>query len=394
MPSKLKKRGENSWLLTVSHQGEDFTKTIHAKTKLEAEKAWTLFSAKVINGEAIAKKEGKMTLNQFYRYWLTNYAQVNLEVTTQALNENLYLRIGLALGEIEISALRPRHVLAFLQQLLSPTASVNNTPLSQAYIKKHIALLDSLLNSAVDWEFIAKNPLKKLKIPKNEKTKKVLPSEEELSRFFCSLEKHDNLKHNLWILLAFTLGLRREEIFGIQWGDIDLTKRTLTINRAVVYVPQKGILVKSTKTKSGLRSLPLHKTLVAFLHSWKLAVIDAHNRRTTRKKIVPEGNPVANDNFIFTKPDGTVAHPHSFNTFLRKYCQKINIPVISPHDLRHLYGTYLLAGGINIATISSLLGHSNKSFTLETYIHEVKSIEYQSADVISTAVEKIKILEK
>lgn len=394
MPSKLKKRGENSWLLTVSHQGVDFTETIRVKSKLEAERAWNLFSARVLNGEIISKKEGDMTINQFYRYWTLNHAEPNLEDNTLALNDSTYLRIGAALGELKLSEVCARHILDFMGQLRSPTASIDDKPLSAGYIKRHIETLNSMFQCAVDWGFIATNPVEKVTMPKRTKSTKELPTEKDLAKFFQSLEHYDNIKHNLWILLAFTLGLRRQEIFGIQWGDIDFKNKILFINRAVVYTRKKGIVIKSTKTENGLRALPLNKTLTAFLYSWKLAVLDEYNKKKAKGKTTSDENPVADKNFIFTKKNGTVAHPHSFNTFLRKYCVERNIPIISPHDLRHMYGSYLLAGGVNIATVSSLLGHANKAFTLKTYIHEIKSVEHQSADVISDAVEKIKILEK
>lgn len=394
MPSKLKKRGENSWLLTVSHQGVDFTKTIRVKSKLEAERAWNLFSARVLNGEIISKKEGDMTINQFYRYWTLNHAEPNLEDNTLALNDSIYIRIGAALGELKLSEVRARHILDFMAQLRSPTASIDDKPLSTGYIKRHIETLNSMFQCAVDWDFIATNPVEKVTMPKRTKSTKELPTEKDLAKFFQALEHYDNIKHNLWILLAFTLGLRRQEIFGIQWGDVDFKNKILFINRAVVYTRKKGIVVKSTKTENGLRALPLNKTLTAFLYSWKLAVLDEYNKKKAKGKTTSDENPVADKNFIFTKKNGTVAHPHSFNTFLRKYCVERNIPIISPHDLRHMYGSYLLAGGVNIATVSSLLGHANKAFTLKTYIHEIKSVEHQSADVISDAVEKIKILEK
>lgn len=394
MPSKLKKRGENSWLLTVSHQGVDFTETIRVKSKLEAERAWNLFSARVLNGEIISKKEGDMTINQFYRYWTLNHAEPNLEDNTLALNDSIYIRIGAALGELKLSEVRARHILDFMAQLRSPTASIDDKPLSTGYIKRHIETLNSMFQCAVDWDFIATNPVEKVTMPKRTKSTKELPTEKDLAKFFQALEHYDNIKHNLWILLAFTLGLRRQEIFGIQWGDIDFKNKILFINRAVVYTRKKGIVVKSTKTENGLRALPLNKTLTAFLYSWKLTVLDEYNKKKAKGKTTSDENPVADKNFIFTKKNGTVAHPHSFNTFLRKYCVERNIPIISPHDLRHMYGSYLLAGGVNIATVSSLLGHANKAFTLKTYIHEIKSVEHQSADVISDAVEKIKILEK
>ncbi len=389
MPSKIKKRSKG-YLLTVVHDQKEYTKMSYATTKTAALSEWDDFKMEIKRGNVVAKIEGNMTLDQFYLYWYEHYAELNLGESTKALLKIISYRISAALGHLTLSEVKQRHILAFQKILSSPTASIHKTPLSSSYIKRHFDILNLMFNSAVDWGFIAENPMKKIKTPKRKKTKKETPDEKTFAKFISAIDEHDDIKHRLWVALAFTLGLRREEIFGLKWRDIDLPARILSVERATVYVSGKGIIIKETKTENGTRRIPIPDTVCSLFGAWKQDVLAAAKKRNARNKVVDFHDPLHSDNFVFTKPSGDVAHPHSFNTFLRKFCAKTGIPNIAPHTLRHLYGSYLVANNINIATVSSLMGHANKAFTLSTYIHEIKSIEHQTADIMADAFKKLK----
>lgn len=382
MPSKIRKRG-NSYLLTVTHEKKEYTKTVHVSTKKEAEKAWALFASEVIKDRLSARAEGDMTLDDFYIYWTRHYAEMNQAISSQGLNESIFQRISGALGHMKISKIRPRHILSFAKQLTLPDASNYGKPLSTAYIKKHMSNLRTMLSCAVQWGFIANNPMDNIRSPKGVTKKKVLPNEAELAAFFSAAD-NATTKHKLWIALAFTLGLRREEIFGLQWGDIDFDRRSLTVNRVAVYVSGRGIFVKDAKTDNSYRTIPINNFVLNLLYAWRGEVIAAE------QNVISINTPIRPVDFLFPKADGSVGHPHAINTFMSRFCKKNNIPTISPHDLRHMYGSYLIAGGVNIATISSLLGHSDKSFTLKTYIHELKSLESHTADIMDSTMSQMK----
>ncbi|MEN6411202.1 MAG: site-specific integrase [Veillonellales bacterium] len=390
MPSKIKKRGKDSYLLTVVHEQKEYTKTIQAESKPEAEQQWTLFAAEVLKGKVLSGDSDKMTLAQFYEYWKKHYAEDHLEITTRTLLEGVYDRIGAALGHIRIDKITPKQILNFYEQLRAPDASVDDTPLSQAYIRKHASLLKTLLNTAYQWDFITKNPCDKVKLPKAGRSSKRIPSEEELKQFFAALSTHKILKHRLWVMLSFSLGMRREEIFGLKWKEVNFDKHTLTIALAAVYVPKHGVVIKDTKTDNSYRTISLPPDIVAMLADWKEEVKAAAKRRAKRNKVVVLDDPVGPDKWLFTKWDGSVAHPHSFNSFLSSFCEEHNLPLISPHTFRHLSGSYLLKSGLDIATISAKLGHSDKSFTLKTYIHELQSAEEHSAEVMQGILDRLK----
>ena len=160
----------------------------------------------------LASGTEKMSLNEFYQYWTKHHAEKNQEVTTRKYNDNIFIRIQGILGHLRIDKIQPRHILSFIDQLSAPTAGKGDKPLSPNTIKKHYVLLNSLLSTAVQWEMLTANPCEKITKPKQVKTHKHILSEEELGTFLTALDHHPIVKHQLWVLLAFTLGLRREEL--------------------------------------------------------------------------------------------------------------------------------------------------------------------------------------
>lgn len=395
MPSKIKKRGKNSYLLTVtSGYNADksqrvYTKTIHAESDEEAEKQYVLFEAACLEGKALLAGDKKMTLTEFYDYWKHHHADKNLEMSTVYYNDNLFTRIKAVLGALRIDKIKPKHILSFIDQISAPDASFDDKPLSSNTIYKHFVLLKELFNSAVRWEFIINNPMGKLKAPKVEKSQKKILSEEEMSKVLSMLAL-DTTKHQLWVLLAFTMGMRREEIFGLQWQDINFDESSLNIDRAIVYIPKVGLDIKSTKSDNSNRKLSMPPEVNILLSKWQEEVKAATKRRNKRKKIVSIEDPIGPEKWVFAQPTGKVGHPHSFNTFLGKFYKENNLQKVSPHLLRHMMGSYLLKSGIDLAAVSQKLGHANKSFTANTYIHALESTEKQSANVMQGILDDLK----
>lgn len=209
-----------------------------------------------------------MTLNQFHEYWKKHYAEEHLELTTRTLVEGIYDRIDGALGHLRIDKITPKHILDFYEQLKAPDASIDGEPLSQAYIRKHASVLKTLMNAAHQWDFISNNPCEKVKLPKDGRSQKKLPTEDDLKQFFAVLSKHKYLKHQLWVMLDFSLGLLREEIFGLKWKEINFDKKTLKVALAAIYVPKHGIVIKDTKTDNSYRTLSIPPDIVALLLAW------------------------------------------------------------------------------------------------------------------------------
>lgn len=395
MPSRIKKRGKNSYLLTV-FDGYDamknqkvYTTTVQAENDTEAEKLYDVFKSECLQGKVLPASIRKMTLKEFYDYWKEHYSDKNLESTTKVYNDNLFARIEIVLGHLKLDKIKPKHLLDFVKQISASDAGKGDRPLSNNTIRKHCTLLKTLFNHAKRWELVTSNPMDKITPPKQEKPKKKILDEERMSGLLKILEG-EPLKHQLWVLLAFSKGLRREEIFGLQWGDIDFDSNKITIARAAVYVPKSGVIIKDTKSDNSFRTLSLPTDLAMMLKLWKEELKAAVKRRNKRRKVIKFEDPTNKDNWVFPQPSGKVGHPHSFNTFLRKLRLNNSELQVSPHLLRHMAGSYLLKSGIDLATISAELGHGDKGFTMRTYIHEFQSTREQSAKTMQDILDDLK----
>ena len=392
MPSKIKKRG-NSYLFTVTngYQGSKqitYTKTVKGIMPSEVKKEYKLFETECMAGNIIPSTSPRMTLKQFFTYWQDNYATPNLSPGTIKKNSYTAERLLAALGHLQLHKITPQHCLQLLEQLREPNIGINNKSLSSATIHAHYSLLNELFNFAVKWDFLGKNPLTKIDAPRRIKTVKELPDKENITNLLQLLAgetakykdnpKHKKryiecLSHQLWTMLAFAQGLRTEEIFGLQKGDIK--KNIMHISRAAVYVSGEGITVKTTKTVSSQRALALSQATINILKAYLAATSD--------NKIVSA------ERWLFAKEDGTVAHPQAFSRFLRRFCVRHKLPNITPHLLRHMYGSYLIKQGMDLATTSHQLGHTNKSFTADTYIHVTERIDTRSAQVMQGIIDNM-----
>ena len=365
----VQKAGESSWKLTVSGGFDGagkrirHTKTVHCTSETQAKKELALFVAEIARGEI--STSGKMTLDEYFDYWKKNHAIKNLATTTLSNYEYVFKRISQALGHKRIDKIEPIHLNSFFANMQEPikvTSSGESETLSIATIKKHYELLSIMFNRAVKWNLISYNPITRIEIPKQKRKLKELYTQEELGKFLILLEK-EPIKYQVMVNLALTGSLRREEMFGLEWPHIDLENNTIQISQAAVYVPGQPILLKDTKTTSSNRLISISESVSAMIERHKVEQ-SIQNAEIGDKLIKDEKH-----SFVFTTWNGTIAHPHSVNNWLRKFIAKNNLPHVSIHDFRHMNASYLILAGTDIRTVAGKLGHSKTSFTLDTYAH-------------------------
>ncbi len=395
MPAKIRRRGKNSYEFNVSDGYDEFGKqkgfseTFHFDSMAEAKAAYILYAAECKKGNVTPTGTPRMTLAEFYEYWTKHYAEGNLSPASKSYNDYLSTRLLACLGGVRVEKITSKHILEFLTQLRAPDAGIKNKPLSASTVRKHFTMLKELLNYAVKWEFITINPANKVDTPKGNSKSKKIPSQADFNAFFTAVMESATPKQKLWVLMAFDMGLRREEIFGLKYSDIDFKKRLLRIGRAVIYTTAEGVTVKNTKTASSIRTLGMSPMTFAALQAHITDARRIVRNRIKRKKVIPLADPFAPDSWLFTQPDYSVAHPHSFNNFLKAFCLENGLCNISPHLLRHLSGSYLLNSGVDLATVSNMLGHRQKAFTANVYIHAIQEVDPRVADAMQNIMTNI-----
>lgn len=380
MAGSIEKRGDK-WRLTVTagydgsgHQIR-YRKTVMADNKREAEKLLAAYVVEVNQGTAAVVGTGKMTVADFFTYWLEHTSH---EINTHVYYERLWPRINTAIGQIRLQKIEPRHILAFMRNLAEPGIKAKGGTLSLSTQKKYHAALKTIFTAAEKWRFISTNPCNCVEAPRVTTTPKKVYDQEQTALFLQRLD-NETLKWRAMVLLALSTGLRREELFGLEWGDIHFDEGYLKVERASVYTGKThGVVEKVPKNYSSIRTVSVPQNVLTVIKQYKTE--QAENK-------LKLGDIWINSKKVFVSWNGEPAHPTSFTAYLHKFAIKNNLPHITPHLLRHMAATFLIQGGVDLRTVSGKLGHADGRVTMQVYAHLLQSSEQQTADLMGSLIE-------
>ncbi len=188
-------------------------------------------------------------------------------------------------------------------------------------------------------------------------------------------------KHRITMLVY--IGMRRGELCGLEWKDIDFENATMSICRSSQYVGNKTIITKEPKTYAGIRKFTLSESACELLkqyRTWQL------------KQRIKIGDRWNESDRLFTAWDGSPINPDTVTDWFSKFIKKSDLPHVTLHSLRHSNATIMIAEGADVRTVSNRLGHANTATTLNIYTHALESKDREAAKAIENAlrgVEKI-----
>ena len=186
----------------------------------------------------------------------------------------------------------------------------------------------------------------------------------QLRVFLDSVREHR--LHPAFHLSSHT-GMRRGEVLGLRWCDLDLDARRLSVRQALVSIAY-DVEISDVKTGTGRRTIDLDPVTVDVMKVWWI------ERCEEKGGIEPSG-----EELVFVKPDGSWIHPQSFSQVLDRKVAKLDVPTISLHDLRHTHATLLLKAGVPVKVVSERLGHANVAFTMSIYQHVLPGMQAEAA---------------
>jgi integrase len=184
------------------------------------------------------------------------------------------------------------------------------------------------------------------------------------------------------ILLGATTGMRRGEVLGLRWSDVDLDAGRLAVRQTLSaprnpdtgqHVPIFG----EPKTRRGKRSVPLPGQTVAALR--------AHRKAQAAQRLAV-GPDYTDHGLVFAEPDGSPIHPDRFRKRFEHRVERSGLPPIRFHDLRHTYATLASQAGVHAKVVSEILGHANIGITLDTYSHAIPSLQESAAETVAALV--------
>lgn len=408
MPRKKKTRGrrvngegslyqmkDGRWCFAITFKGETKPRYFTSKDADEAVRKKDDALA-TYNQNGYLPKKNKLTVSEWLDFWMNNYKVSNLTDTGwESYRNEIDLRISPHIGNLQLADLRSLDVQQWVNKLSKDGRKDGKGGLQPKTVNRCFGVLRQALDKAVEQELIISNPANKkaVNLPKVPKPKiKYLPVN-EAAAFLKSIQ--DDYLYPA-IVTDLMTGLRRGELLGLKWKDINLKKGTITVRRQLLRKASgENLLVERVKTETGYRELEISPALVEILtkhkqQQWAIKkelkgiVEEAENKVVEINK--QKKDPQSEDQ-VFCWPDGRWYTPDHFYRHLQRLLKNNGFEKLSVHGLRHTYATSAVALGIDISVLGKNLGHTDIG-TTSIYLHSDREREKAAAIKIENALLK------
>lgn len=261
--------------------------------------------------------------------------------------------------------------------------------LSSKTILHHHRLISTILAQATRDRLVPFNIADKnyMKAPKLERKEADFLDDEQV-KIVLELLDNEPIKWKTALYLLIFSGMRRGELMGLEWNDIDFENHVIHIHNTSQYVQGMGIITKCPKNDASHRTIKLSDMMFSLLEEyhnyWLKLREDLADKWQYFIEIKLADGSVKNirNDRLFIKDDSTPMNPDSLTDWTKKFVKRNKLPHFSPHSLRHTHASLLIASGVNIPTVSRRLGHSSIATTTKVYIHAIQSADEIASQVI------------
>lgn len=407
----IEKRG-NSWRVGVQVTDENgkrrwirrslkFNAAMsESQQRRQAEKALRQLEVDVENGKA--RPDSSMTLRDLSALWMQRHVDVNLSPVTAANYQHMLdCRILPKLGDIPVDKLTTATLADFMAQIkregrittrktdgdlkrkrrpsdVAKLAADPGRPLAGRTLAAYYDLLDTMLDHAVKWEILWRNPLVNVDRPTFRRQRVKYLDDDQAVALLRLLAGVESLSYRCAVLLALTCGLRLGEVDGLTWADVDFKRCAIDISKALKYTGRTGTFVGDTKTVDSERDITLPAGMMALLDQ---------TRRQHEEIARLLGDRWRGVGRIVCAWDGTPLHHDTVSKWFRRFALKHGFDVTF-HQLRHTHATLLFANNIDAVAVASRLGHKDASTTLRIYAHALKRRDADSAAAMQTILDR------
>lgn len=380
MKGSVRKRG-TSWSYYVDIGEEDGKRKRQEKggfrTKKEAQEALNEKLVKLQNGYIEPKN---ITVQDYYNDWLT-FIQENKKTNTYHRYRDLYNQhIKNSIGKFLLKDIRPIHIDNII-------TSAKRKKYSGSTLQNIYTVLNAALNKAMKLQIINDNPCRFIDRPKREKFRANTLELDEIATLFQYLGD-DTAEYSDYIMyiglnIILELGIRRGELGGLDWSNIDFKNNCINITNNLVYT-NNSVEMSTTKTEDSERILYISESLKSLLESHRKVQL-ANRLRYGEFYTITNDFEDRKFDLVMTWENGKYVHPNYFTLKFRKIADKLGFKKhIRFHDLRHTNATLLLQQGINFKVIQKRLGHAQLSTTMDIYSHVNLEMQKEATDKISS----------
>lgn len=309
------------------------------------------------------------TVETWLRLWYETYSKPNIREATQERYWNhIRFHIIPEIGSIKLTKLTGRQVQTMYNNVRDH-GRVKRSPkdkrdssLSPSYIRSLHRMLHMALDRAVKEQLILRNPCDDVILPKVDRKEMKILKPENIKAY---LEEADRRGVLPMMFLELCSGLRKGELIALLWTDLDIQNKTISISKQASRVKGGGVKVTVPKTNNSVRIESIPQEAIDLL-------IAEHEKHPDNPYMFP--SPVT----------GGMYYPDAVNALNTKILKSLGLEHIRFHDLRHTFATMALQNGVDIRTVSGMLGHADPGFTLRTYTHTTDPMQVKAAETIGS----------
>jgi integrase len=339
-------------------------------TKKQAEAALNDAVQSVAKNAIVAKSSQR--LGEYLDDWLVSQ-RARLRETTLRSYEIAIQRIARSLGWVPLQSLTPLQIERFYAELLKDGGKSEKGLAAKTVRNTHVVLRKALAD-AERLGLVPRNAASAAHAPTARRTEFSTWSSDELKDFFASVR--DDRLFAAFVVLA-TTGMRRGEVLGLRWRDVDLDAAQLAVVQSLTTVDGDPLLT-GPKTQRSRRTI--------FLDSQTVALLKDHRRRQREEQLVAGPDWLTSGDLVFRDELGRPLHPDWFSREFKVLVRRTGVPPIRLHDLRHTHATLALKAGVHPKVVSERLGHATVGITLDLYSHVTPGIARDAAEAVAAKI--------
>jgi len=364
----LYKRQDGLWCAQISLDGRRLTK--YAKTQKDC-RTWIKAMVAKIDG-GLTFEATLMTMERFFEVWLSGKELSRRPGTVENYRKVTNSYILPKIGQMRLQDLTPTHITQLYMLLKDEGKGARS-------IQAVHVILHCALKQAVREGLLGRNPVDAVDRPRVEQTETQILNEEQARHLLTTASAS---LYETVFCLALISGMRKGELLGLKWSDLDLTKGTILVQRQLQLIKPGGYVLVPPKTKAGKRQVKLGQGMLAKLEN---------HRKNQEALKAAAGDKWKENNLIFTSSIGTYMDQSRVHKEFKRLLTKAGLPDLRFHDLRHTSLSFLLENGTPVNTVQQRAGHSKASVTIDIYGHALAGSQNQAADRIDELVTSIAV---
>lgn len=332
---------------------------IGERNEKEAEKRLAEMLHQIDTGFFI--KPDKTLFSEYLKTWVIDYVKPNLSPRGYERYDGIIKKnIITAFNNITLTQLKPEHLQKYYNGMLE-------RGLSPRTIRYHHSVIHKALKMAMKRGYLNHNVADAVEMPKIKQKEMQVWNEGEINKF---LESAKNSPYYELFNLALFTGMRRSELLGLQWKDIDLVYGQISVNKGLHHLKDGTFVFTQPKSEKSRRTIALAPSTSLMLKSlWESRVIEGMMVKLA----------INEDSLVFCMPDGRPLRPNTITRAWETQALKAEVKVIRLHDARHTHASIMLKQGIHPKIVQERLGHSSIEMTLDIYSHVAPGMQEAAA---------------